>query len=1120
MNYLLPCRRSKSELIGSNVSTIVPFPYSKYHDLYLKRFAKTGKSFVVDRTRSLFGKTGSNVLIPLIMHFREVPPDQQQTVLGPRFSAVMHSPKTSENFLLFDNKENGFTVIHADSRTHAMFLGIDPSQLEHLEVSLSHYLPQLEDKSGTQCDRSDEPSQTGPSSFSGLPRNPSNASGQHDTQNSLRISAPASSFHKMPVESDEYWDEETQRSNWDEGNQKNANWDSFLRKLQRKGEEYEEVFTRNTADSRTAKILARVQAVDVPDYGFIYLLAWKPKGGKPSLEHQGFKKEFDISRTSSCPFSKEEVKVSQVGAHTSLTSCTANNHNYEMSDDSHKIPGIRYNRSNEASVLVSNKSTGSSTPFINNAVAGPHSPPFQEGTPKPIALDSKNGEDCQNELQDSQVIYSWGTAQSMSQKEEKHRRNSIGKSSTGTRKSVTGNLLRSVIRSGATELNNIAHLIKRLLLGLLIVYIVLAATSSIKLQGYFRNSFGQTVNVDQGGSEMNSYFSLQLSALKMFTTNSVYKNTVENQNKLWRRFSSQTNIFIEEALKSRSHSRTIRGAAHKWGLEAKFEIQDRFRNQGETLSFDELREFIVSHVRELRSFQNSSEFRPKTPPHSVSLLLDNSAVIKLALGSSAGERISQFMSFIDKSQSVLLVITFSLLTVLCISTLSVICYSLYNINVKKKNILKTFLLLASPVVKKLRDAAATSLREHVETVNKLELTIADGGSESSRSLDSDMEEEDEETFPLLKPRTGTETSEPGQKWEKSTNQQHSLSRGPKVPFEDTHSIAENKYALRNFRQHKDSSKATFSFLAQLTSPLIVLLVWGIITFTKSSSAINAARQEVKRMRVTQKMFSEVLEYEDQINLLALRVQFPQLIFGNASQEQLTQFRHRVTSLQRSIAESSTALVEGGHIELTEGATTLNTLSSTSKLFDVWQRDGCSVLSEKFQTVCQEVDLRNGLRSFLRAIFNRGNEIIAEFPPVSEDSESAMEKILNSRQLQEKLREFNSLFYPLPSEIMEWISDHLLENISTKLDNSLEAHRVATAVCVVLFAILAVIVSVPVMEKLTQTLVASISLLVLIPESAINCNRALRYQVKDVTQRLAVSNTNTEDAAIISMLSSE
>lgn len=87
-----------------------------------------------------------------------------------------------------------------------------------------------------------------------------------------------------------------------------------------------------------------------------------------------------------------------------------------------------------------------------------------------------------------------------------------------------------------------------------------------------------------------------------------------------------------------------------------------------------------------------------------------------------------------------------------------------------------------------------------------------------------------------------------------------------------------------------------------------------------------------------------------------------------------------------------------------------------------------------------------------------------------------------------------------------MTDHLFRNISTELDNSLQRHRVATAACVVSFAILVCIVLTLVLQSLAQTLVASISLLVLIPESAIRSNRAVRYQVKDVTKRLAASNT--------------
>lgn len=63
---------SQSEVVGKNISSLLPNPFSQLHDQFLHSYISTGKGSVINNTRMLFGLRKSGHIFPIQLHVRQV----------------------------------------------------------------------------------------------------------------------------------------------------------------------------------------------------------------------------------------------------------------------------------------------------------------------------------------------------------------------------------------------------------------------------------------------------------------------------------------------------------------------------------------------------------------------------------------------------------------------------------------------------------------------------------------------------------------------------------------------------------------------------------------------------------------------------------------------------------------------------------------------------------------------------------------------------------------------------------------------------------------------------------------------------------------------------------------
>lgn len=132
--------RSRADLVGSNVSTIVPRPISDIHNKLMMRYAKTGKGNLVGTTRNLFAMSAGN-LIPVRGGLMEAPPREEDA--APQFAMVLQEVSCREEFIIFGGEETAYRVFSASAGTHAL-LGTSAETLSFQEVSAAAHFPEVD----------------------------------------------------------------------------------------------------------------------------------------------------------------------------------------------------------------------------------------------------------------------------------------------------------------------------------------------------------------------------------------------------------------------------------------------------------------------------------------------------------------------------------------------------------------------------------------------------------------------------------------------------------------------------------------------------------------------------------------------------------------------------------------------------------------------------------------------------------------------------------------------------------------------------------------------------------------------------------------------------------------
>ena len=222
-----------SDLIGINISHIVPRPFAEFHNSYMYHFGTSGQGVMINTTRTMLALDGVKCLLPIIMRIHEIPPREDDSNAAPRFSATLKSPTTEENFIMFDNEKNKFRILHADSNSFSRLLGLTGEQVEDEDFLVGNYLPKL--KVQTDDD--------------------SSTLGGHSRGNLL-----AASMHNL--------------SSNDVANKLSADHQAFLNEMLSQSE-HVTLETRNACEKTLDKILGKITKIPVRGYGYIYLLAWK-----------------------------------------------------------------------------------------------------------------------------------------------------------------------------------------------------------------------------------------------------------------------------------------------------------------------------------------------------------------------------------------------------------------------------------------------------------------------------------------------------------------------------------------------------------------------------------------------------------------------------------------------------------------------------------------------------------------------------------------------------------------------------------------------------------------------------------------------------------------------------
>lgn len=139
----MACRllgRSMTDLVGSNVSTIMPRPISDIHNMLMMRYAKTGKGNLVGTSRQLLVLAGGN-LVPVMGGLSEAPPRESDA--SPQFSMILQELRTNCQFIIFGGEDVAYRVFSASAGSHRL-MGTSGEMLGFQEVSAVEFFPDIE----------------------------------------------------------------------------------------------------------------------------------------------------------------------------------------------------------------------------------------------------------------------------------------------------------------------------------------------------------------------------------------------------------------------------------------------------------------------------------------------------------------------------------------------------------------------------------------------------------------------------------------------------------------------------------------------------------------------------------------------------------------------------------------------------------------------------------------------------------------------------------------------------------------------------------------------------------------------------------------------------------------
>jgi len=119
---------SRSDLIGKNVSHLLPEPLASRHDSFIQSYLSSGKARIMGTVRMAFGLHSSGHIFPLLLSVRS---------LKAGFGGLIQPMNTQHNFILFSSRTG---IISAGCKASLSMLGQSAGSLKDGKVHLNKYL--------------------------------------------------------------------------------------------------------------------------------------------------------------------------------------------------------------------------------------------------------------------------------------------------------------------------------------------------------------------------------------------------------------------------------------------------------------------------------------------------------------------------------------------------------------------------------------------------------------------------------------------------------------------------------------------------------------------------------------------------------------------------------------------------------------------------------------------------------------------------------------------------------------------------------------------------------------------------------------------------------------------
>ena len=1094
LQTILHCRRPKDELIGNNVNTIIPKPFSLVHDIYLRRFARTGISKIVNTNRSLLAIDGSAALIPLILNFREIPPDVNDESASPRVSAFIRSPKTEEHFMLFDGQSNGYKILHADTLTLSKVMGMTAQQLNETEVSAADYLSDL--KAFGETDDDSVSSWESSENHEGSKRVLQIKSAEQSRKN---LKKAASNPNGMSLVDTSL----------------GLGGELFLQSLEQSGE-YSKINFENVADEEVQKVEARIQTIPVSDYGTVFLLAWKiPASRKRKQKKHTEQKQQNTRRetekeeqatgsfivsSSSCPFSKSMASRSM--------DKTSFPHPFES--DSSSVEHTETKGHVPLSLVVPTRSASNQDeiPEVGRILSQSQSDneerDLTDRSPFPHAL-KPEGKSTQNQ----------DVTDSFTEGSQKRKRADGRASSVGTSAASVTRMIQTVVGNTSTGMKPLILKLQCILIASMVVFVALTVTVPTVLDSRYTTFHEQAQSAETAASEMVHFDETKTILAKLHITNSPFEKAVESQTSLWSFFKEVVQTYSNQMDLSRSSIITVGGEARDKELTTHFEMTDTQNADSETLSIDEIRDYMHSHLHALTSGANVSvaqQFLPGNTTRHAVLILDNAEKYTKAINDSTKTRISVLSEATVNLQEQLAIILACVSVLGLIFVLGMVVYLLSMINTSRNNILTTFLYIPQASAKLIAGVAAQSLKEHIEKVTKSDLGENNDSDDDSLSLAS-----------------GTEADENADGSDRMPQKEAHLNDKSKVTSDDylrrgsAGSIGSGVKKFRKgsgsgimseVREHTNTSKFMIKSLTHVALPLIPFIVWVVFFAVDASLIMRDIREEVGRSYEIEQTVVDLIDYQRNLHSLAFRVTLPDTALGTASLQVREGYENNLRMLSRSILRRVDKVIHGGK---SIGGDDINGYENSRLERGVFVEDACIILEGKIASRCEDTPLAEGFQNFLREFLNDGSHILSELPSLYVGNAEALDKLAKDTSLQKKIQRLNSI--DIAVQIGTQLAKRAIQSSVDEMDESMAHQQITTVFCSVFFILTTIIVSRPTVNQAGKSLMASFQSLVLIPEEVLASNRHLRKKMKTLTGAIS-SSKGVDDSSSAVLLAAE